>query len=421
MASDSNATTKNIVTFLPFGLALLLCLVGSNLAAIAWAGQYTEIKRLIVAGGLLLLVGVSIFIYSLQQLMARKTVVVAETMPTSLNSTHQLQHQFLELESRLEHAPIALFIVNQQDRAVHPANGNARRLSAPGRSSNLVQLYEQLRAQTSGKRNMILFETEQGLERALVAASDIFLQGEQQTMVALMPVESELQLEAQNAWLKLIHVLTHEIMNSLTPVSSLSRTAQDLLADCRQNLQELDYQDLNTALDAIHRRARGLVEFVSSYRSLSNIPAAKPENLQLQDLFGRLHALSSPAWEQRGGKIHISCEPPTLTIVADPNQLEQALINLIKNAEEATIDRTPPELYIHAKLSRGNRLRIEISDNGPGVPDELIPQIFTPFFSTKERGSGIGLALVRQLIQGNGGSVRYAQRLQGGAQFIITL
>ncbi len=421
MDSESQVDNKNTASLFYFALAIILCIAGSSLISIAWVGNYLEAKRISVAGALILVTGLTIFFYSLQKLISRKVIIVPETLPTNSASISQLQTQLIELESRLEHVPIALFTINPASKEVTATNGNARRLIAPGRSSNLEQLYSQLQAQVAGRRSMILFETERGLERALVAANDISLHGVQQTMVALMPVESELQLEAQNAWLKLIHVLTHEIMNSLTPVSSLSRTAQELLADSKANLNEMDFADLNTALDAIHRRARGLVEFVSSYRSLSNIPAAKPETVSINDLLGRLYALSIASWSARGGKINVSCEPSSLCAVFDPNQLEQALINLIKNAEEATAQVPQAELSIHAKLSRGNRLRIEISDNGPGVPEELIPQIFTPFFSTKERGSGIGLALVRQLIQGNGGSVRYAQRVQGGAQFIITL
>lgn len=421
MDSESQVDNKNTASLFYFVLAIILCIAGSSLISIAWVGQYLEAKRISVAGALILVTGLTIFFYSLQKLISRKVIIVPETLPTNSASISLLQTQLIELESRLEHAPIALFTINPVSKEVTATNGNARRLIAPGRSSNLEQLYSQMQAQVAGKRSMILFETERGLERALVAANDISFHGVQQTMVALMPVESELQLEAQNAWLKLIHVLTHEIMNSLTPVSSLSRTAQELLADSKTNLNEMDFADLNTALDAIHRRARGLVEFVSSYRSLSNIPAAKPETVSINDLLGRLYALSIASWSARGGKINVSCEPSSLCAVFDPNQLEQALINLIKNAEEATAQVPQAELSIHAKLSRGNRLRIEISDNGPGVPEVLIPQIFTPFFTTKERGSGIGLALVRQLIQGNGGSVRYAQRVQGGAQFIITL
>jgi C4-dicarboxylate-specific signal transduction histidine kinase len=402
---------------------LILSIIGFSLLSIAWAGSYAESKRIGILGLIFTLLGLILFWRSLQALVNRKIMIVPEIVPLAPTSAREWQSQLLELESRIEHAPIALFNLYDMggNKQVTPLNGNARRLIAPGRSSNVQQLYTQLKEQVAGQRSTILFETEQGLERALLASNTVLINGQHQVMIALMPVESELQLEAQNAWLKLIHVLTHEIMNSLTPVTSLSNTAQELLIENQYALQALDYQDLSIALDAISRRASGLVEFVSGYRSLSNVPAAKPERVQLATLLARLHALSIPAWSQRGGKINFCCEPDNLTVIIDPNQLEQALINLIKNAAEATANNNAPELTIHAKLSRGARMRLEISDNGPGVPEELISQVFTPFFSTKEHGSGIGLALVRQLIQGNGGTVRYAQRLQGGAQFIITI
>lgn len=413
--------SPSVIPSLPFILGIALLLFASSLCTAAMIGHFIEAKRMLVAATLLFIFGAIILFIWLNGIKARKTIIIPEALPLTSISEFDTHTKFLELESRVEHAPIALFTVHTERHEIRPLNGNARRILAPGRSSNTEQLFEQIRNHAAGKRAMILFETEQGLERALLASSDIYLQGEQQTMVALMPVESELQLEAQNAWLKLIHVLTHEIMNSLTPVTSLSRTAQDLLSDCKSQLQTPDFDDLHTALDAIHRRARGLVEFVSSYRSLSNVPTPKPEQVPIHDFLSRLYALSVNQWHQRHGRIVITCEPSNLCAVFDPNQLEQAFINLIKNAEEATAQCEQPELQIHAKLTRGNRLRFEISDNGPGVPEDLIPQIFTPFFSTKERGSGIGLALVRQLIQGNGGTVRYAQRLQGGAQFIISL
>jgi C4-dicarboxylate-specific signal transduction histidine kinase len=108
-----------------------------------------------------------------------------------------------------------------------------------------------------------------------------------------------------------------------------------------------------------------------------------------------------------------------LELMADPGQLEQALINLLKNAAEATADLPEPKASMRARLVRGGRLCIEIMDNGSGVPAELIGHIFTPFFSTKDKGSGIGLAMVRQLIHANGGTVRYAHSTAGGARFLI--
>jgi C4-dicarboxylate-specific signal transduction histidine kinase len=106
--------------------------------------------------------------------------------------------------------------------------------------------------------------------------------------------------------------------------------------------------------------------------------------------------------------------------MVDPGQLEQALINLLKNAAEATGASSQPQVQVSARLGRGGRLRIEVADNGPGVPDQMAAHIFTPFFSTKKRGRGIGLAMVRHLVHANGGMVRYAKPVSAGARFIIT-
>ena len=408
-------------------LGLLLMLGAAGSATYVWiAPDVVQTIRLLIVSGIFALLGMFLFAHSLQQLYrlsAKLSLPMPEIVPNIPRDAMQQQREFLCLENRLEHSPIALFSVSNgvEPKLVQAINGNARRLIAPGRATQPQALFELLKAQSVGKRSLILFETEQGIERALLSCSSVSIGGAAELMIALMPVESELQLEAQNAWLKLIHVLTHEIMNSLTPVTSLSRTAHELVIENKPQLSDIDFQDLSMSLDAINRRARGLADFVSSYRSLSNLPEATPSRVSIEALFARLSAMVGAAWQARGGRIECVCEPTTLEVMVDEAQLEQALINLMKNAAEATQHLAQPELRLHAKLVRGSRLRLEVSDNGPGVPEDLIAQIFTPFFSTKEKGSGIGLALVRQLIQGNGGTVRYAHRVQGGAQFIVMI
>ena len=328
----------------------------------------------------------------------------------------------LSLEAHLEHAPIALFRIDPAaTRAnVAPLNTNARRLVAPGRAADPDALYRQLMAQPVDQRSMIGFDTERGVERALVAVSALTVHGRSQRLVALMPVESELEAEALNAWRQLVHVLTHEIMNSLTPVASLSRTAYDLLDDLREHLPGDVNIDLAVALDAISRRAVSLVDFVGSYRSLSNVAPARVELLRIDALFERVSMLVSPAWRARGGSTSFTVDPAPLELMADAGQLEQALINLLSNAFEATAQRDAAQVSVSAHLGRGGRLRIEVVDNGPGVPEALIAHIFTPFFTTKKQGGGIGLAMVRQLIHCNGGTVRYAKSVTAGARFVIT-
>jgi C4-dicarboxylate-specific signal transduction histidine kinase len=222
------------------------------------------------------------------------------------------------------------------------------------------------------------------------------------------------------AWQKLVHVLTHEIMNSLTPVASLSQTSRELLQGAAGSLPPDIAADLDIAMDAIGRRADSLTHFVSGYRALASVPEARPQRIAIDAMFARLAALVGPHWRQRGGRAVFSVEPDSLELMADPGQLEQALVNLLKNAAEATAGMAAPEVLVSARLARGGRLRIEVADNGPGVQEDLAGEIFTPFFSTKSRGSGIGLAMVRQLVHRNGGAVRYAKSIGAGARFVVT-
>ncbi len=396
---------------------MLLALAGL-LALAAGAGALRESPRLVVLCALGAVPLAGLLWHGLNGLTAR-SVRATELRDPIPNDQRSLMDNALAVEARLEHAPIALFRVEPAG-AVSPLNANARRLVAPGRASDAADLYRKLAAHPVDQRGMIGFDTERGVERALVSVSALTLHGSAQRLAALMPVETELEAEALNAWRQLVHVLTHEIMNSLTPVASLSRTAYALLEEFRAGLPPDVSADLVTALDAISRRADSLVDFVGSYRSLSNLPAARPERVRVGELFERVSALVDPAWRARGGRTTFTVEPGSLELMVDPGQLEQALINLLKNALEATAQVSNPEALVVARLGRGGRLRIEVGDNGAGVQDTLAAHIFTPFFTTKKQGGGIGLAMVRQLIHGNGGTVRYAKSVSAGARFIIS-
>ncbi|MFD0872954.1 sensor histidine kinase, partial [Massilia pinisoli] len=325
------------------------------------------------------------------------------------------------LDTWLEFAPVALFTLDTPNAAgaPHPLNTAARRLLAPGRIVDRDGFGRQLGDLAADRRTVLAIDTEHGIERALAGAVDLTLEGRPQRLVAVSPVENELEAEAMQAWQKLVHVLTHEIMNSLTPVASLSQTARDLVQDA-PGLAPDTAADLDTALDAIGRRATSLAAFVTGYRSLASVPEPRPERIRVHDLFMRLQAMVGGAWAERGGEARFTVEPANLELVADAGQLEQALVNLANNALDATAGLARPQLTFSARLARGAQLRIEVTDNGPGVPDELVRQIFTPFFTTHANGSGIGLAMVRQLVHRNGGRVRYARGLAGGARFVMT-
>lgn len=322
----------------------------------------------------------------------------------------------------LRYAPIALFRIDLDD-AAGPAvalNVSAHRVLARGHG----ELHETLRRQQVGERTLVWFNGEHGAERALLTAAALTDGGGRRLLLAWMPVENELEAETLSAWRELTHVLTHEIMNSLTPVVSLSRSAQELLETVQALLPEDVNEDLAIAFATIERRASSLQAFVDSYRTLSAMPEPRPETMLLTQVFGRLAALVGPEWLARGGRAEFTVQPATLTLDADPGQFEQAMLNLLANAADATAGaggrHDAPLVRVTARRLGDGRVRIDVWDNGPGIPDELAAQIFVPFFSTKERGSGVGLALVRQLLHSNGGVVRYVKPVRGGAQFSIT-
>jgi signal transduction histidine kinase len=338
------------------------------------------------------------------------------------------------LEAQLEHAPVALWrvaLLADGERAGPQAlNAAARRLLAPGGVVDAAAFGEQIAHAAPGRRQLIAYDTERGHERALVASAAVTLAGDAGRVLALLPVEAELESETLAAWQQLVHVLTHEIMNSLTPIAALAGTARELALELTGNAADAAalHADLHTAIDTVARRAAHLASFVESYRSVSRWPPPTLAPLALAGLFESVTRLVEPAWRAAGGSVRHSVEPPSLSLRADAAQLEQVLLNLARNALEATCaathDGSAPVLSLAARLGRGARLVVEVADNGPGVPAGQEARIFTPFFSTKaaagEPGRGIGLAVVRQLVHGMGGTVRLARRPAGGACFVLT-
>ncbi|WP_457319768.1 sensor histidine kinase [Roseateles sp. P5_E11] len=315
-----------------------------------------------------------------------------------------------DLDAALEHAPLALWRLMAGTPPL-ALNAAARRLIAPGRAVEPAALLALL--DTGPGRRVVTLPTEHGQERAVLAVSALTVQGQAWRLAALAPIESELETETLAAWRQLVQVLTHEIMNSLTPIASLATSAPALL-------DAGEHDELQAALATLARRAAHLQAFVERYRSVSQPPAPTLADTPLLPLLQAVQRLLAPAWEVAGGAVRLAVEPESLALRTDAAQLEQVLINLAQNALQACAGYSKPELLIEARLSRGARLRLTVADNGPGVAPGLESRIFTPFFTTREGGSGVGLAVVRQLVHGLGGSVRHAKRPGGGACFVLT-
>ena len=314
------------------------------------------------------------------------------------------------LQAQLEALPVAAWLLESD--ALHALTNRARRLAAPGGVRDLEALHRLLRGtDVSGP---VVLETERGSERWQLRRQTLALDGHAQALLVLVPLENELESESLLAWQQLVQVLTHEIMNSLTPIRSLSQSAQSLSEEPGAE------DDLRQALDAIARRAESLATFVGTYRRVSQWPAPTMAPVDLQALFARIEQAVAPAWAARGGAVSFELDSPTLRLQADDGQLEQALLALINNAAQATADTAAPRLWVQARQTRGGRLQIGVRDNGPGVPPGLERQIFLPFFSAREGGQGIGLTVVRQLVNGMGGRVRHVRPIKGGAAFVLS-
>jgi signal transduction histidine kinase len=371
------------------------------LAAGAIAALASGSSRAWVAAFVALFAGVAIA----WPLVRLRAVVAPATLPPAQPDVQRLS----VLQAQIEHLPVAAWV--QTKEMLQPLTSRARRLAA----SDGLRDPDSLKQLLVGSEHdgPIVLDTERGSERWRLQRQSLAIDGQAHTMIVLMPLEHELESESLEAWQQLLRVLTHEIMNSLTPIKSLSETASELLSEPASEPQ------LRTALDAISRRAESLSTFVSNYRRVSQLPAPTRAPLDLIALFNRLEQAVRPAWTMRGGDATFEVASPSVRLMADEGQLEQVLLALIKNAEQATAEQAAPQLWIRAHQSRGGRLHVSVRDNGPGVPVGLERQIFLPFFSTREGGQGIGLAVVRQLMFGMRGRVRHVRSMEGGAMFVL--
>lgn len=231
------------------------------------------------------------------------------------------------------------------------------------------------------------------------------------SLVSIQNIHSEIEETEIEAWQKIIRVLTHEIMNSITPISSLACTINELLqesvADClptTEGNQEL-MEDVSQALRTIQKRSHGLMHFVDAYRNYTLTPKPNFSLFPLNELFSGVEKLLQANIKNKKIDFKVSIEPHDLELTADPELIEQVLINLLLNALQSVEKQKDARMELIAKLDSQSRILIQVNDNGPGIKKENLDKIFVPFFSTKEGGSGIGLSLSRQIMRLHNGTI----------------
>ncbi|MFT4603806.1 MAG: two-component system nitrogen regulation sensor histidine kinase NtrY [Rhodothermales bacterium] len=227
-------------------------------------------------------------------------------------------------------------------------------------------------------------------------------------LVSLQDIQGELDEMEVEAWRKLTRVLTHEIMNSVAPISSLASTVSSLLDE--PGGSEENREDVHGAVQTIARRSKSLVTFVDNYRRLARVPPPDFEIFPVEALFADIARLVEP--DLTAGGIHLvqSIKPDNLQLTADRQLVEQVLINLLRNAAQAAKGIEDPEIRLEAFIDPRSHAVIRVVDNGHGIVEEAIDKIFVPFFTTKKDGSGIGLSLSREIMRVHGGSISATSR-----------
>jgi two-component system nitrogen regulation sensor histidine kinase NtrY len=224
-------------------------------------------------------------------------------------------------------------------------------------------------------------------------------------LVSIQNIGLELDEKEMSAWRDMVRVLTHEIKNSLTPIVSLAGSVEKLVVkegdSAGSETRDPKAQKVREALQIIQRRSQGLLEFVDAYRDLTHLPPPRMAQFEVKGLFDRVEQLIAPHLEETavGLVIETRIEPPGMSLVADPQMVEQALINLALNAFEATADKPDAKVLLEAFYDHRSRPVIQVTDDGRGIIPESIEKIFIPFYSTKKGGSGIGLSLSRQIMR----------------------
>ncbi|GAB3202466.1 GHKL domain-containing protein [Pontibacter aydingkolensis] len=291
------------------------------------------------------------------------------------------------------------------------------------------ELLQAIKTTANNDKALVTVQSGQNQLLVNVHVTEIISQGRKLRIVTLQNIQSELEEKELQTWQKVIRVLTHEIMNSITPVISLTSTIgslvqSEIVEKYRQGqlIEEESLEDIQAGLQTIERRSAGMLSFVQSYRRLMRLPASELHPLKVNEVLRNVHRLLEADMQAQHVPLKMYMPDENVMIMGDAEQLEQVLINLIKNGMEACKNMKSPCVEVVAYLPEQERdkIRIDVVDNGPGIPEDVLDKIFIPFYTTKKQGSGIGLSLSKQVMQQHGGSIRVSTK-PGETTFTLQL
>jgi len=411
----------------PRGLAVAVAwraaLIGTLASAAAWLIATTHLYATAVLA-LLIAAFTTAGLARLIERIAQRGLGL-ETFPAARLSREravEVERRIESLNALLDTVTAALFIVRPDDRILL-VNRAARRLTAEPveRLGDMAIIgpsaARELLALPAGARSIVAFAD----GRRVFASMSQFSSPERERLrlLSLQRIAGELDAVELDAWHEMAHVLAHEMMNSLTPIGSLSESLEPLLRDTLAARASAGSEILD-ALEAIRRRSAGLIDFVERYRAVADLPHPRAQHVQLEELLGGVSRLLSARLAQKGIVYQADLDPPHLSLHADPQLLEQAVINLLRNAIDAVSGAREPAIQVTCRIGE-DQVSIGIADNGCGIPENGRDQVFVPFFTTKPGGSGIGLSLARQIALAHGGRLELSANRPVGSVFTLVL
>nr|WP_319776133.1 ATP-binding protein [uncultured Sphaerochaeta sp.] len=343
----------------------------------------------------------------------------SEVIEKFRNTRSEKEENLRYLQTVMQHVGIGLISYNQYGD-VEFVNNAAKKILKVPYIKNIISLNKlngelgtRLMQLNAGNKITVKIVDNDDLIQLVIYATEFKLRSQHYRLASIQNIQSELEEQEMEAWQKLIRVLTHEIMNSITPISSLAATVNSILEKSENrnfSLDEESVEDIIKAVNTIHKRSEGLIHFVNNYRNLTKIPKPNFEIIGIGELFGRVQKLLEQKLTENKINFSSFVEPKTLELTADSEQIEQVLINLIINSIQSLATTSTPEISMNAQLDDRGKIVIRVIDNGPGISEDIMEKIFIPFFSTKKEGSGIGLSFSRQIIRAHGGSMRVSSK-----------
>ncbi|WP_439883229.1 sensor histidine kinase [Pontibacter sp. MBLB2868] len=323
-------------------------------------------------------------------------------------------------------------ITYKPDGTILLLNNAAKKLLKVGQMRNIQDLQAKspelalvLQQLENGDKVLVPVRQKEEQANLSVHVMELSMLGERVRLASLQNIQKELEEKEMEAWHNLIKVLTHEIMNSVTPIASLSSSAYEEISSYTDTeaeeitLLKEELEDVGQCLHTISRRSDGLIRFVNDFRNLTTISLPKLERFNANELLREIKTLMREQLAKKQAVLKVEVPPENLLLSADRAMIEQVLINLVKNALEAVQEKPDGEVILRAYLDERSRVSIEVCDNGSGMTQEAMGKIFIPFFTTKKTGSGIGLSLSRQIMRLHKGSILVQSELGKGTKFIL--